>query len=418
MTSPTCMNCRGSSVETFIDLGRQPNGNLFLPESELANEPTFPLEMAVCTDCWQVQIAEFPSQEFLFSDHPYLTGVNKPVVEHFNALAPHIAAKLGLGPGDLVLDIGCNDGTFLDAFRTADIDTLGIDPGERVVGRARDKGHEVIRGFFNEQSARKIRDAGHAPKLITAAAVFYHVPDLHDFISGLDVLMDDRTVFVAQCVSMRDLMEKLEFDHFYHEHSCIHSVGALHRLFAQHGMRLLDVEHYDIHGGSFVAYVVRDGFDKQTAPTVEEAMAKERADGLESIEAYHAFARDVRSNMDELKAQLERIKAEGRTVYGLGAPLKGSTLLNYADIGPDLVEVLTEVNPYKIDLLSPGTHIPVVDESKLEKQPDYYLVLAWNFAPFLVQKYADYLETGGKFIVPVPRTRIVGAEAVAGGFKL
>ncbi|MGX1198533.1 class I SAM-dependent methyltransferase [Parvibaculum sp. MBR-TMA-1.3b-4.2] len=414
MRRSNCMNCGGGGLHSLIDLGLQPSGNHFISEADIPTEPVFPLEMLICSDCWQVQISEFPPQEMLFSDHPYVTGVNVPVVEHFRRMAADAVERLKLRPGDLVMDIGCNDGTLLGMFAAQGMTTMGIDPGKRVTDLARADGHVVGRCFFNRKTGEALETLGIRPKLITATAVFYHVPDLHDFIDGLDAVMDEETVFLVQGVNLLDLIENLEFDHFYHEHSCIHAIAPLEKLFAAHGMRLLDVEFCPIHGGSFVAYVGRDTHSMPTSPNVAAAIRREYDAGLSTLERYERFARDVRSNMDELKNLLERLKAEGKSVYGLGAPLKGSTLLNYCDIGPDLVPCLTEVNEFKIGKLAPGVHIPVVDERTLGEVPDYYLVLSWNFADYFIRKYADYLRAGGKFIIPVPRTRIVGAEALDG----
>jgi hypothetical protein len=176
-------------------------------------------------------------------------------------------------------------------------------------------------------------------------------------------------------------------------------------------MCLLDVEFHPIHGGSFVVYVGREGHPTRTSARVAEAIAAERDAGLMGLERYRQFADDVRRNTKELRTLLEKLKSEGRTVFGLGAPVKGSTLLNFCGIGPDLVSCLTEVNDFKIGRLSPGTHIPVVDEATLKHHPDYYLVLSWNFADYLIGKYKDYLAAGGRFIVPVPSLRVVGGGA-------
>jgi hypothetical protein len=220
--------------------------------------------------------------------------------------------------------------------------------------------------------------------------------------------MGPDSVFVVQGVNLKDMIEKNEFDHFYHEHSCIHSLGPLTRLFAMHGLRIFDVEFSAIHGGSFILYVVREGSPRETTPAVAEAIEAERAAGLYQLETYRAFARRVEHNMSELKALLEALKAAGKTVYALGAPVKGSTVLNYAGIGPELVALATEVNPLKVGRVTPGTHIPVVDERSLTDVPDYYLVLAWNFLDYLVGKYDAYLAGGGRFIAAVPDVRVIG----------
>lgn len=406
----SCMTCHGSRLHKFIDLGRQPNGNNFLMADELVDEPFFDLSMVVCEECWQVQISQFPSPEFMFSNHPYVTGVNQPIVTHFAALASHVVQKCGLEPNDLVIDIGCNDGTLLSFFAKEGMRILGVDPGKRTGELARERGITVFRQFWNHETGRSLKQLGVRPQVVTATAVFYHVPDLHDFLLGLTEIMDENAIFIVQGVNLRDLIEKNEFDHFYHEHSCIHSFAPLTRLFRAHGLRIQDVEMSPVHGGSFILYVVREESSRLTTAAVQAALEADNAAGLNQRETYDAFAQRVANNMTELKALLMKLKIEGNIVYALGAPVKGSTLLNYCGIGPDLVPAATEVNEFKIGRLTPGMHIPVIDERMLERQPDYYLVLAWNFANFLREKYHDYLSAGGRFIVPVPKVEVVGPK--------
>lgn len=412
MKRAECMNCGGVNLREFIDLGDQPNGNSFLYADEIEQEVKFSLAMMVCLDCWQVQISEFPPQEILFSDHAYITGRNAPVVSHFKKLAPHIVEKIGLKENDLVIDVGANDGTFLKAFQSQGMRVLGVDPSERTGLLARDQGVTIFRQFWCHDTGKSLKQLGVKPNAITATAVFYHVPDLHDFISGLEEVMGPDTVFVVQGVNCLDLIEKNEFDHFYHEHSCIHAVGPLQRLFKEHGLAIRDVEFSPIHGGSFILYVYREENPINESPAVAEAIAAEKEAGLFEWKTYEDFAGRVRRNMADLRALLERLKAEGKTVYGLGAPVKGSTVLNYADIGPDLVQMVTEVNEFKIGRVTPGTHIPVIDENGGHAEPDYYLVLCWNFMDFLLKKFDGYLKDGGRFITPVPDVQILGPGGV------
>lgn len=413
MKNKTCMNCGQARLERFLDLGEQPNGNHFPSAAEFAAEPLFPFAMAVCTDCWQVQIEEFPDVEFMFSNHPYITGVNMPVVAHFERLVSDTLAKFPLEKNSLVIDIGANDGTLLNAFRAAGMRVMGVDPGKRTGQLAREAGITVCETFWDADSASSIKALNLKPALITATAVFYHVADIHSFIRGLATAMGPDTIFLTQCVYIKDVIEQLQFDHFYHEHTMIHALGPLRRLFAEHGLRMLDVTHYDVHGGSFVLWVAREDSPHPTRDSISEWIEAERRSRLCEIETYRNFAKKVQQNRNELVLLLRDLRDSGKKVYALGAPLKGSTLLNYCDIGPDLVQLATEVNRFKIGRFTPGTHIPIVYEDSITEPPDYYLVLTWNFLDFFIQKYAPYLRQGGKFIVPHPLVRVIGSEAVS-----
>ena len=405
-----CMTCGSPNLRRFIDLGDQPNGNHFPTPGATEKEPMFPFAMDVCTTCWQVQLEEFPSPEFMFRDHPYITGLNQPIITHFEKLSRHIVEKFQLPPQSLVIDIGANDGTFLAKFRDLGMRVLGVDPGGITGALARERGVTVCETFWNRQTGRAIRDLNLQPRLITATAVFYHIPDIHDFVQGLREVMTEETIFMTQCVYLKDVLEKNQFDHFYHEHTLIHSLAPLQQLFERFGMRMIDVEFDPVHGGSFILYVGLNASRHATTARVAAALADETRAGLDRLETYLDFTARVERNRTELIGLLRRLKEEGRSVYGLCAPLKGSTLLNYARIGPDLIDRMTEVNPHKIGKVTPGTHIPIVDEASVEKPPDYYLVMSWNFLDYFLEKYRPYLEQGGHFIVPNPEVRVIGKK--------
>jgi SAM-dependent methyltransferase len=404
------MNCGSTDLYKFIDLGQQPNGNSFPTVETRENELEFPFSMLVCRSCWQVQLEEFPTPEFMFANHPYVTGVNMPVVDHFDRLAAKTIKRFRIPPQSLIVDIGCNDGTLLRKFKDAGMRVLGVDPGRLTGKLCRESGTTVCETFWNEETGRSFRQLNLKPRLITATAVFYHIQDIHDFIRGLAQVMDDETIFLAQCVNLKDVIEKGQFDHFYHEHTMIHSVGPLKRLFAEHGMRVLDVEHYELHGGSFVIYVGLNSNPMSTSPAVDEWIHEEQQAGLTRTDTFDAFTKRVQKNRTDLVNLLRQLKSNGKRVWALGAPLKGSTLLNYCDIGRDLVEKAVEVNQFKIGKLTPGTHIPIEAEADQKESPDYYLVLSWNFLDFFVNKYKDYLRKGGRFIVPNPVVRVLSAE--------
>jgi hypothetical protein len=287
---------------------------------------------------------------------------------------------------------------------------LGVDPG-RVTGElCRNSGINVCQAFWSKTTGRALRDLNLLPRVITATAVFYHIPDIHDFVDGLREVMDEETVFVTQCVYLKEIIERNQFDHFYHEHIMIHSLAPLKRLFESHGMRMFDVEFDPIHGGSFILYVCLGSGSHQSTKRMGDAFVQEEQAQLNRIETYESFAERVEGNRNELVRLLEQLREEGKTVYGLCAPVKGSTLLNYANIGAELVEKIVEINPEKIGKLTPGTHIPIVDEKSILEQPDYYLVLSWNFLDYFVQKFKDFLDSGGKFIVPNPQVRVIDSS--------
>jgi len=407
MKNHKCMNCRSQKLERFIDFGYQPSGNFFPSLDEINDEQTFPFAMLVCTECWQVQIEEFPPVEDTFSNHPYISGINQPVASHFEVLANDVIEKYSIPQNSLVLDIGANDGTLLSKFREKGMNILGIDPNKRTGELARQQDITVFQTFWNSETAKAMKALNISPDLITAASVFYHIEDLHSFVQGLDLLMGEDTIFCTQCVYMKEVIENKQFDHFYHEHTMIHAITPLKSLFEKYNLRLLDVDFYSIHGGSFVLYVARENSRFPTSEKIDHVIAQEKEIGLNKLETYYNFTKEVEHNRENLIRLLKEHKSSGKRVFGLGAPLKGSTLLNYYGIGADLIECITEINEHKIGRYTPGTHIPIVSESDQLEQPDYYLLLSWNFLDFFTKKYSEYLSNGGKFIVPHPTVKII-----------
>lgn len=410
MKNNYCMNCHSQRLRRFINLGLQPNGNAFPREVDFASEVKFPFVMMVCEDCWQVQLEEFPPVDIMFNNHPYITGLNEPIVNHFEELVCKIIQQFELKPNSLVLDIGANDGTLLSKFRNHEMRVIGIDPCKNTGQLARESGITVFEAFWDNSSAQAMKKLGIFPDLIMATYVFYHMEDIHSFIQGLATIMGPKTIFCAQCVYLKDLITKFQFDHFYHEHTMIHAIGPLRSLFAKYNLRLLDVDFYSIHGGSFVLYVGREQSEWPTTTNIQAAITAEKNEGIYQLDTYQKFTNRVEQNRENLLSLLKEIKNSGKKVFGLGAPLKGSTLLNYCDIGPDLITCLTEVNQFKIGRYSPGTHIPIVSEDSIDKHPDYYLLLSWNFVDFFIEKYKNYLNSGGMFILPHPTVRILGKD--------
>jgi len=395
-----CKNCGEQNLESFIDLGFQPNGNVFPEKDQLEKETKHPFNMLVCKSCWQVQLESHPPVEEMFSTHPYITGLNQPILQHFEELSAKLVDRFRLAENGLVVDVGANDGSLLNAFKSRGVSVLGIDPCESTGKLAQDKGIDVLRKFWGFTAAEELESTGVKPNLITATAVFYHVSDLHDFLRGIRTLLCGNGVFVAQCVYLKDLLEKAAFDHFYHEHTFIHSISPLIPLFKRHGLKIFDVEYSNVHGGSFLLYAALEESSHAVSKSVAEAATREIQAGMQNIQTYRDFAERVRQNRERTIHALKKIKKQGKRVFGLGAPVKGSTLLNYYGIDSSLIECIVEVNPEKIGRFTPGSHIPILDEATIDSDPDYYFVLSWNYLEFFKQKYQAFLQNGGRFLLP------------------
>lgn len=401
-----CRVCGGRTVEAFLDLGDQPHCNRLISRAaEGRSEPRFPLRVGFCHGCSLVQIDHTIPKESMFSDYPYVSGTTKTLVEHFRQTAARLVETYRLGPGDLVVDIGSNDGTWLKQYREFGLRTVGVEPAANVAALAREAGVETLVRFFNEETADVIREKDGAAQLVTAAGVFFHLEELHSVVEGVRKLLADDGVFCVQAIYLGGMLENTAFDQIYHEHLCYYTLKSLEALFARHGLEVFDVQLTPIHGGSLEAHIGHKGAHPITS-RVEEFRKTELARGYGEFATYVAFAQHVRRLQDDLMGLLREFAAAGKSVYAYGAPAKGATLLNSFGIDPTLVQLAVERSPLKFGYMIPGARIPIVDEATAAR-PDAYLLLAWNFIDEILEKERAYLEGGGAFIVPVPQLRVL-----------
>jgi len=356
-----------------------------------------------------VQLADVIDPEVLFRNYLYVTGTSDTIAAHNLAYAAKVAGLVGLGAGDLVVEVASNDGSLLRCFQAHGVRTLGVEPATNIAERARASGVETVNRFFEPGCAAELR-AEHGPaKVLIGNNVLAHVDDPVDFLRAARALIADDGYVIVEVPQLRELVERLEYDTVYHEHLSYFSVTSLMRVCEEAGLSIERLDHVPVHGGSLRVYAAPAEVLAEHGPAVRVLTDAEREDGLTSLGRLRAFAADVRANREALLALLGRLQAEGRSVAGYGAPAKGNTLLNYCGIGPDLVPYTVDKSPLKVGLHTPGSHLPVLPvETLLERQPDYVLILAWNFADEIVRQQAEYARRGGRFIVPIPEPRIVG----------
>lgn len=409
-----CRVCGEHSVELFLDLGAQPHCNRLIPPA-LADktEPSFPLRAGFCRTCSLVQIDHTIPKESMFSEYPYVSGTTKTLVEHFRVTAARLTETYGLTPGQLVVDIGSNDGTWLKQYAPFGLDVLGVEPASNVAALATAAGIATRNRFFNEETAAAILDDKGPAALITAAGVFFHLEELHSVVRGIKALLAPDGVFVVQAIYLGGMVENTAFDQIYHEHLCYYTLKSLEALLARHGLECFDVRLVPIHGGSIEVHAGHPGAHA-VQPSIPAFRAGEAAKKFDQFDTYQAFAAKVRTLQAELLALLETYAADGRSVYAYGAPAKGATLLNSFGIGPRLVQIAVEKSPLKFGFLVPGARIKIVDEATVPP-PSAYLLLAWNFLGEFLEKERAYLEAGGQFILPVPELRVLTADDLPRG---
>ncbi len=406
-TIAVCRVCEGKSLHRFLSLGSMPLANGFVRAEQLGMcNDCYPLDVCFCGDCGLVQLEHVVAPEIMFKEYSFLTGASEPARLHFAQLARGVIQKFGVPPGSLVIDIGSNDGTLLQSFKLFNMRVLGIEPATNVAELAASCGIETINSFFTERLAQEVRAERGRARVITAANVFAHVHDLGDLLRGVNCLLADDGVFVIEVPYLVDMIDKLEFDTIYHEHLSYFSMRPLAALFANFNMNIMEVERLGMAGGSIRVFV--DKSDQSSSPSVDTLLKLEAEKGLYSTETYLKFAPEVSQIKEMLLSLLYSLKAQGATIIGYGAPAKGNVLLNYCKIGTDVLDYIIDTTPFKQGCYSPGMHIPVLPESQFhEKPPDFALLLAWNYADAILSKEEEYQSSGGKFIIPIPKPRLV-----------
>lgn len=400
-----CRLCGNGLKHTFVDLGMSPLCESFLTVDQLdAMEPFFPLHVQVCSSCFLVQLREYVNPEQIFSEYAYFSSYSTSWVAHAKTYCEAIKTRLDLGADSLVVELASNDGYLLQHFLPFGVPVLGIEPAANVAKVAIDKGIPTRIAFFGVALAETLTAEGLKADLIVGNNVLAQVPDLNDFVEGMQLLLKPEGVITLEFPHLQRLVEGNQFDTIYHEHFSYFSVGTIEKLATRHRLKLIDVEELPTHGGSIRAYLAHEASQYRPARAVADMLAREYNLGFFNIKTYASFAEQVRDVKRQLLAFLIKAKNDGKKVCGYGAPGKGNTLLNYCGIGVDFLDFTVDRNPYKHGRFTPGMHIPIRDVTAIDAaRPDYVLILPWNLRDEIVRQMQHIADWGGKFIVPIPK---------------
>jgi len=404
-----CRACGGRDLELFLPLGDVALANSFLRSAaEFAGEPRFPLDVYFCRTCSMVQLLDVIDPEVLFRNYLYVTGTSDTIARHNVGYAKTVVEFLGIGAQGLVVEAASNDGSLLKCFQAHGVRVLGVEPATNIAEQASAAGVPTVNEFFGAAKGAELR-AQHGPaKAVIGNNVLAHVDDPVDFLRGFKALLDHDGLAICEVPELAEFVERLEYDTVYHEHLSYFSVTSLMRVCEEAGLRIVRVDHVPVHGGSVRMYAAPVERVREHAADVVAMSAREKSTGIAAPERLRSFARDVQAQRAGLLELLEKLHAEGKSVGGYGAPAKGNTLLNYCGITTRLLPWTVDKSPLKVGLFAPGSHIPVLPASELlARQPDYCLILAWNFADEIRAQQAEYARRGGRFILPIPRVRIV-----------
>jgi novobiocin biosynthesis protein NovU/D-mycarose 3-C-methyltransferase len=404
-----CRTCGSKNLKLILDLGRTALVNDFLKPEEVANyKISLPLRVVLCPDCSLVQLADTVDPRILYSHYAYVTSTSKTMDTHLNKMMTHLLTTARLGSGSKVLEIASNTGVFLKKFKEQGCEVLGIEPAGNIADVALATAIPTRKEFFNAATAGKLKAEWGAADLILGRHVFAHIDDLRDLVAGLEAVSHAETLIAFEVPYLVDFFEHTEYDTIYHEHLSYISVRAIEALVKDSAFMLSRVDHYPIHGGSILFHLRHRSSKAAPDASVAQALEKEKQMRLAEPVTWEAFAQRVNHIRTGLPALLRKLKAQGKRIIGYGASAKGNTLLNTCGITTKELDYIIDNTPFKQDKIAPGSWIPVrPPERLLKEQPDYALLLAWNFAPEIIARETEYQRRGGRFIVPIPEPRIV-----------
>jgi SAM-dependent methyltransferase len=407
------MNCRhcGAAVRLpFVDLGSAPPSNAYLSaESVNAQEKRFPLRVLVCEDCWLVQTDDVATAAELFDeDYAYFSGFSSSWLAHAERYVEAVSDRFSLDAKSHVVEIAANDGYLLQYVKARGIPCMGVEPTASTAAAARARGIPIVQEFFGVELARSLVDQGRAADLSVANNVLAHVPDINDFVAGFALLLKPGGVATFEFPHLLRLVAESQFDTIYHEHFSYLSLTAVQRIFAENGLSVFDVEEHPTHGGSLRVFAQRSGAGShRRSATVDALLRRESQAGMTSASYYEDFQAKADKIRDDFRSFLMDARRQGKTVVAYGAAAKGNTLMNYAKVGADLISFVVDRNPAKQGRFMPGSHIPIVDESRLrDDQPDLVVILPWNLKTEVMRQLEYIRAWGGQFVTAVPRVEI------------
>jgi len=401
-----CRLCNSRSFIRLLSLGEQHISDFLTAEGDT---PVSPLELIRCKTCNLVQLKHTFPRDHLYRHYWYRSGISltmRNALEDIVLQACKIAKPVSR---DIAIDIGCNDGTLLRSYGIPGLRLIGFEPAKNLVEEARRGTEYVFNDYFGyDVFHRKFPDS--TAKIVTSIAMFYDLDDPNSFVSDVSKCLASDGVWIIQQNYLPTMLEQNGFDNVGHEHLTYYSLGTMTELLKRHGLEIFDVERNEVNGGSFRTYIGHRGrFDVRDR--VRELARYEERLFARKPSIYETFEGEIKHIREQLRDFVVTRVKEGKSVYVYGASTRGNTILQYCSIGHDLIGKAADANPEKWGLKTPGTEIPIVskDEARRDK-PDFFLLLPHHFLDEIVKEEEAYLKTGGKFIVPLPRFRIVPAK--------
>ncbi|MHA7646450.1 class I SAM-dependent methyltransferase [Nitrosopumilus sp. S4] len=405
----SCRVCNNKKLKKIISLGEQYIVNFV--DLDDKNFVKSNLDLVLCNEndggCGLLQLRETVSGELLYRNFWYKSGVNQSMKNALKEITDKIKEKLDLSTGDIVIDIGANDGTLLRSYERNDLTLVGFEPAKNLLEENSIGTSKIINDFFNFKAFQK-EFGDKKAKIITSIAMFYDLEDPNQFVNDITKVLDQNGIWVIQMNYLVTMLENYSFDNIVHEHLEYYSLRSLENLLDRHGLEVFDLEINDVNGGSIRVFIKNKEAKYEISSNVEKVRDYEKKIGLENIEPYNEFAKKIKNLKEQTKKLIKNEVKSGKTVYVYGASTRGNTLLQYYGLDKNLIKAAADRNPIKWGKKIAGSQIPIISEEQARKEnPDYFLILPWYFLEEFIEREKEYLQNGGKFIIPLPKLQII-----------
>ena len=404
-----CRSCSSDELEPIISLGDHYVTNFIDSKKEQGEK--IPLELILCKKCNFLQLGHNAPPESMWGDqYWYKSGINRLIREDLKDIIYKSQQLRPVEKGDVIVDIGCNDGTLFD-FYQGKSRLIGFEPSKNVANEAEGKGYEIINDFFNAKDLKE-RIGKKKAKIITAISMFYDLDNPNPFLDDVASCLDSDGLFVIQQNYLVKMLENNAFDNVCHEHRGYYSLTSLEHLLKRHKMEIFDIEQNEINGGSIRTYVKFKGNNKLhgfkgAENRIGRLMKKEKHMNLDTSKPYRKFASRIFRIKENLTDFLEKERNLGKNICGLGASTRGNTTLQYFEFGPNLIDCIFDRNPDKEGKKTVGTLIPITSPDNIQKyDPNYQLVLIWHIFKGIGDDEKEFVRKGGKFILPLPKLKV------------
>jgi len=409
--------CRlsGKPLQPVIDLGDLYVSNFYPQRDERA--PRAPLRLGIGEESGLLQLMDSVEREPLYRQYWYRSGTNQTMRRQLSAVVDGVLEWIRPRCGDVILDIGCNDGTLLACYPAAlELVKVGIDPAENLATEAQKHCHYHAASFFTKDAFMALT-GGRKARIITSIAMFYGLEDPHRFVADVCDCLEDDGLWVLQLSYTPLMIIQNAFDNICHEHLEYYTLISLQYLLERHGLKVLDVEFNDVNAGSFRVVITKESNPLKGAPLFlrdigqyryRSTLAYERELQLDNPGVYQDYMKRLHALKQSTLDLLGDLRRQGKKVMGYGASTKGNTLLQFYGLGPDMIEGIAERQPQKYGLLTAGSWIPIVSEDDMRRRkPDYLLVLPWHFMNEFIAREQPFIRGGGHFIIPLPELQVI-----------